>query len=104
MKIEPDSVIWMYPGGAKSDLIYENRFEAFLFTYEERLVDEYLKCQAHLNLETTDSLALSWWLGSQERIEMEVEYLKKCGIIFDKVFDAIDHMYVEKCEEGKCQK
>jgi hypothetical protein len=87
MKIEPDSVIWMYPGGAKSDLIYENRLEAFLCAYENRLVDEYIECQLHLNEKENP-----WWLGRLQCIESDVLYFKECGIIFDKVFEVMDHM------------
>lgn len=87
MKIIDDSPIWTYPGGATSGILYENRFEIFLKAYEERLVDEYIECQLHLN-EKEDH----WWLGNLHRIQMEVMYMEECGIIFDKVIDLKNHM------------
>lgn len=102
MKLSPNSPLWIYPGGATSDLLFRNRFETFLYRYEDHLVDEYIECQLHLNTsdmsDVYDRDSASWWLGSKQRIEMEVAFFEReYKITFDKVREVM--MYLPKYQD-----
>ncbi|MCJ7425189.1 hypothetical protein MUP01_13115 [Candidatus Bathyarchaeota archaeon] len=96
MKVDPNSKLWTYPGGAHSEALHEFRLEAFLNAHEEYLVDEYIEAQLQLNrcgpqdCQFPDA-KLNWWLGRQEQIEDEVAYFREAyNITLDKVFEVME--------------
>jgi hypothetical protein len=107
MKLDPNSPLWVYPGGAMSDLLFKNRLETFLFEYEDHLVDEYIECRLHIDIFNPESDTIETaerWVGSAMQIRKEVKYLHETyGITLDKVFEVFDSFPKYDDMSDKCK-
>ena len=94
MKISHKSKCWKEPVDKRQVPTFNH--EMLLSVYENRLIEEYIECQLHINF--ADNLnvehpkeKLQWWLGSLERIEMESAFFnERFGIEFDELRKIMD--------------
>jgi hypothetical protein len=89
MKINPNSPLWAYPG-EHVDMIFQKRFDACLQEYEDRLTDEYVECQIHINELDPSGQHIQWWVGSKDRIKMETAFFEEAYGVFDSFLKYTD--------------
>lgn len=95
LQISYKSKCWKEPVDGRN--IPTFNYEMLLNIYENRLIEECIECQLHINFADNPDIKypiekLQWWFGSLERIEMESAFFnERFGVEFDKLRKVMDN-------------